>query len=68
MPTSSYLKGIGDALVGKTVGSQILVVIPPKFGYGDEGNMELGIDADDTMVFVVDILSSLPLPEAETAE
>jgi peptidylprolyl isomerase len=68
MPTSSFLKGIGDALVGKTVGSQVLVVLPPKFGYGDEGNMELGIDADDTMVFVVDILTVLPMPAAEAGE
>src|SRR5690606_18258192 len=68
MPTSSFLKGIGDALVGKTVGSQILVVLPPEFGYGEEGNMDLGIDADDTMVFVVDILTALPMPAAEAGE
>lgn len=68
MPTSSFLKGIGDALVGKTVGSQVLVIIPPEFGYGDEGNMKLGIDADDTMVFVVDILTALPMPTAEAGE
>lgn len=65
MPTSSFLNGLGDALVGQTVGSQLLVILPPEFGYGDEGNIELGIDADDTMVFVVDILTALPLPAAE---
>jgi FKBP-type peptidyl-prolyl cis-trans isomerase len=67
MPTSSFLPGIGDALVGKTVGSQVLVIIPPEFGYGDEGNRELGIESDDTMVFVVDVLAVVkqPSPEAE---
>jgi FKBP-type peptidyl-prolyl cis-trans isomerase len=65
MPTTSYLKGIGDALVGKTVGSQILVILPPAFGFGKEGNPELGIDSDDTMVFVIDILATVQLPTAE---
>lgn len=68
MPTSSFLKGVGDALVGKTVGSQILVILPPEFGYGTDGNPELGIDSDDTMVFVVDILTALPMPVAEAGE
>lgn len=62
MPTSSFPKGIGDALVGKAVGSQVLVIIPPAFGYAEEGNRELGIEADDTMVFVVDILAVVQPP------
>lgn len=68
MPTTSFLEAIGDALVGKTVGSQVLVIVPPEHGYGDAGNPEFGIDADDTMVFVVDILTVLPAPAAETEE
>jgi len=68
MPTSSFLEGIGTALIGKPVGSQLLVIIPPKDGYGVEGNPELGIDSGDTMVFVVDILAALPLPTTETEE
>jgi len=64
MPTSSYWKGVGDALVGQTVGSQVLAIIPPASGFGVEGNRELGIGAEDTMVFVIDILAVVqpPLP------
>lgn len=46
--------GFAQALEGQTVGSQVLVVIPPDLGYGDE---EQGsIPADSTLVFVIDIL------------
>lgn len=67
MPTSSFLESIGDAIVGQTVGSQVMVIIPPEFGYGEEGNRELGIEADDTMVFVVDILAVVQPPVAAEA-
>lgn len=66
MPTSGYLKGIEDAIIGQPVGSQILVIVPPEHGYGAAGNLELGIDSGDTLVFVVDILAALPLPTPET--
>lgn len=68
MPTSSFFKPVGDAIVGQTVGSQVLVIIPPKFGYGEEGNRELGIEADDTMVFVVDILAVVQPPVTAAPE
>ncbi|HEU4808841.1 MAG TPA: FKBP-type peptidyl-prolyl cis-trans isomerase [Homoserinimonas sp.] len=68
MPTSSFLKGFGDALVGQTVGSQVLAIIPPEFGFGAEGSRELGIEANDTMVFVIDILAVVQPPETAEAE
>jgi hypothetical protein len=45
---------LGQALIGQTVGSQVLVVIPPELAYGDEevGQFPVG----STLVFVVDIL------------
>ncbi len=46
--------GFQTALKGQTVGSQVLVVIPPDEGYGDQP--QGGIPADSTLVFVVDIL------------
>jgi len=45
------------ALLGKTVGSRILVVVPPKDGYGDAGSPPK-ISGTDTLVFVIDILDA----------
>ena len=47
-----------NSLVGKTVGSRVLLTIPPKDGYGKTGNTQAGIKGTDTLVFVVDILGS----------
>ncbi len=47
--------GLAQALVGKTVGSQVVVVIPPSLGY-PEGQAPATIPAGSTMVFVVDVL------------
>lgn len=57
-PISVSLDGVVDgfaqALEGQTVGSQVLVVVPPGAGYGAE---EQGtIPANSTLVFVIDIL------------
>jgi FKBP-type peptidyl-prolyl cis-trans isomerase len=45
-------------LEGQTVGSRILLVIPPADGYGKKGVSEVGIKGTDTLVFVVDILGA----------
>lgn len=54
--TDGVVKGFGQAIVGQTVGSQVLVVIPPKLGYGTGGNAQAGIKGTDDMIFVIDIL------------
>ncbi|ANG85641.1 FKBP-type peptidyl-prolyl cis-trans isomerase [Microbacterium aurantiacum] len=46
--------GFAAALEGQTVGSQVLVVIPPDQGYGDTA--QGAIPAGSTLVFVIDIL------------
>lgn len=48
------ISGWVDGLAGKTVGSQVLLVVPPAEGYGAKANS--GIPANSTLVFVVDIL------------
>jgi len=59
--TTGVVAGFGQALVGQTVGSQVLVVIPPDLGYGPAGgNANAGIGATDTIVFVIDILDTTP--------
>lgn len=61
---SSTVPGFEEALVGQTVGSQILAVIPPDQGYGDTD--QGSIPAGSTLVFVVDILG-IDAPAAGTA-
>jgi hypothetical protein len=43
-----------SALVGQKVGSQVLVVLPPKDGFGS--NPPQGVTAKDTVILVFDIL------------
>lgn len=47
--------GLATALEGQTVGSQVLAVIPPDLGYGDQASGS--IPAGSTLIFVVDILA-----------
>lgn len=51
----AVIAGWDDALVGKPVGSRVLLSIPPHLGYGDRGMPQAGIGGTDTLVFVVDI-------------
>ena len=46
-------------LAGQTVGSRVMVVIPPKDGYGSAGQSQAGITGTDTLVFVIDIIDVL---------
>lgn len=55
--TGSVIEGWDEGLVGQTVGSQVLLVIPPEMGYGAEGAGE-DIPGDATLVFVVDIIEA----------
>jgi peptidylprolyl isomerase len=50
------IQGWSEGLAGQTVGSQVLLVIPPELGYGDEDAGQGGIPGGSTLVFVVDIL------------
>ena len=52
------IPGWDTGLVGQTVGSRVLLVIPPAEGYGTSGASTVGIKGTDTLVFVVDILAA----------
>lgn len=54
--TGGVIPGWDKGLVGKTVGSQILLVVPPADGYPD--GQGTTIPAGATLVFVVDILDA----------
>jgi len=56
--TGAVIKGWDQALVGKTVGSRVIMAVPPKLGYGEQGNKGAGIKGTDTLYFVVDILGA----------
>ena len=56
--TGSVVKGWDQGLVGQTVGSRVLLVLPPAEGYGAAGNAQAGIKGTDTIVFVVDVLAA----------
>lgn len=53
--TAQVIEGFTKALVGQTVGSQVIVIIPPDYGYGAAGSGDK-IGGTDTIVFVIDIL------------
>ncbi|WP_127472683.1 FKBP-type peptidyl-prolyl cis-trans isomerase [Microbacterium sulfonylureivorans] len=61
---SGVVQGFTDAVVGETVGSQVIAVLPPSVAYG-EGEIT---DADltgQTLVFVIDILGVQSATAAE---
>ena len=53
------VKGWDERLVGRTVGSRVILEIPPGKGYGKEGNPQAGIKGTDTLFFVIDILGAV---------
>ena len=54
-PQQGVMKGLIDGLTGTTVGSRILVAVPPKDGYGTQGVPSAGIGPTDTLLFVIDV-------------
>jgi FKBP-type peptidyl-prolyl cis-trans isomerase len=58
---SQVIPGWDTGLEGQTIGSRVLLVIPPKDGYGKSGQSSAGIKGTDTLVFVVDIIDAITL-------
>ncbi|GHF07434.1 FKBP-type peptidyl-prolyl cis-trans isomerase [Pseudolysinimonas yzui] len=54
------LPGVDAALVGRAVGSRVVVIVPPADGFGSAGSPSSGIAGTDTVVYVVDILATTP--------
>lgn len=53
---SSVIAGWQQGLAGQKVGSQVMLVVPPDLGYGDQDTST--IPGGSTLVFVVDILAA----------
>jgi FKBP-type peptidyl-prolyl cis-trans isomerase len=56
--SGTLLPGLETALQGKRMGSRVLAVLPPKYGYGAQGNSQVGVTGSDTLVFVVDMIKA----------
>ena len=52
------IPGWDTGLTGQTVGSRVMLVIPPKDAYGSAGQSQAGITGKDTLVFIVDIIDA----------
>lgn len=50
------IEGWDQGLAGQTVGSQVMLAIPPSLGYGDEATAR--IPAGSTLIYVIDILDA----------
>ncbi|MDQ1744541.1 MAG: peptidylprolyl isomerase [Pseudonocardiales bacterium] len=55
--TGAVIPGWDKTLVGKRLGSRVLLAIPPADGYGSQGQPDAGITGTDTLVFVVDLVA-----------
>jgi peptidylprolyl isomerase len=55
--TGAVIPGFDKTLVGKRIGTRMLLSIPPADGYGPSGNSQAGISGTDTLMFVVDLVA-----------
>lgn len=54
------VEGFVEGLDGQRIGSRVIIQIPPELGYKDQGGQPAaGIKADDTLLFVVDVLGKV---------
>ncbi|MGZ4636288.1 MAG: FKBP-type peptidyl-prolyl cis-trans isomerase [Oryzihumus sp.] len=58
LSSGKLLTGLSKGLLGQKVGSRVLVAIPPADGFATNGNPQIGIGANDTMLFLVDITAA----------
>lgn len=58
LPIKIGLSGLQTALSSAKVGSRVMAVLPPKYGYGPTGNSQIGVKPTDTLVWVVDVLKA----------
>lgn len=52
------IRGWREGLFGQTIGSQVMLVVPPEFAWGDRGRGDL-IPGNSTLVYVIDILAGV---------
>ena len=68
LSSAQLMPGLIKGLAGQHVGSRVLLAIPPKEAFGDQGNAQIGFGPTDTVVFFLDLVSAtLPLKTATGA-
>lgn len=58
------MPGIQQGLLCSSEGSRVAIVVPPADAFGEDGNAQLGVAPDDSLVFVVDVNRTF-LPRAD---
>ncbi len=64
LPVTIGLSGLQQVLSGSRVGSRVMAVLPPKYGYGPHGNPQIGVSPTDTLVWVIDVLQAFTPTQA----
>jgi FKBP-type peptidyl-prolyl cis-trans isomerase len=64
IPAKMGLPGLTAALKDAHLGSRIVAVLPPKYGYGSAGNSQLNITGKDTLVWVIDLIQQFSVGQA----
>ncbi|WP_163544284.1 FKBP-type peptidyl-prolyl cis-trans isomerase [Occultella kanbiaonis] len=66
---TQVVQGWTDGIPGHAVGSRLLISIPPDLGYGPQGgNPDAGIGAEDTIVFIIDLVETYNPGDAGQAD
>jgi peptidylprolyl isomerase len=68
LPVTIGLTGLQTAISGQHVGSRVLAVLPPKYGYGATGNSQIHVKPTDTLVWVIDVLQAFTQGEGATGK
>lgn len=58
IPLDQSFPGTAEAIIGQTVGSQVVVLVPNGGGYLPEELADAGLQEDDVMIYVFDILDA----------
>jgi peptidylprolyl isomerase len=64
IPSQMPLPGLTTALKGAHLGSRIVAVLPPKYGYGKNGQSQLQVTGTDTLVWVIDLIQQFSAGQA----
>jgi FKBP-type peptidyl-prolyl cis-trans isomerase len=66
IPAQMGLPGLTTALKNARIGSRVVAVLPPKYGYGTSGQQQLQVKGTDTLVWVIDLLQQYSSTQAAT--
>jgi peptidylprolyl isomerase len=59
-PTGQLVPGLVKAFEGARAGSRVVARIPPKDGFGTDGDPKHQVGSDDTLVYVLDVRAVYP--------